>query len=192
MTSPRDALPSPRNRIGAFGSGFDGVLNSGDSWSRKRPPAGMTVAGSGMIARGEGKEEDARRSEIKEEESTGHHSPNTHSGDPAAVVDRSSSPGPYVPPSDATLAGQVSSSDLDSVDQSVASVSLEAQNQPNSNPRVLATINPLPSGPPPGLTDPASIEWSYLDPQGQVQGEYTLRSSSRTVIDLIQYRSLPS
>lgn len=179
--------------MGAFGPGFDGVLNSGDSWSRKRPSAGVTGAGGGMLARGEGKEDDARRSEIKEkEESTGHHSPNTHDSDPAAVVGRSSSPGPDIFPSDSTSAGQVSSSELDSVGQSMAGMSLEAQNQPNSNPRVLPTINPLPSGPPPGLTDPASIEWSYLDPQGQVQGEYSLRSSNRTVIDLIQYRSLPS
>lgn len=170
--------------MGAFGSGFDGVLNSGDSWSRRRPSAGVAGTGSGTLARGEGKEEDALRSEIKEEESRGYHSANTHDSDSAAVVDRLSSPGPDVFPSDATPDSQLSSLELDSVGQSMAGMSYEARNRPNSNPRVLPTINTLPSGPP-GLTDPASIEWSYLDPQGQVQGEQTSRSSNRNVIDLI-------
>ncbi|KAI9572769.1 hypothetical protein HD554DRAFT_2285310 [Boletus coccyginus] len=172
LTSPRDALPSPRNRIGAFGSGFDGVLNSGDSWSRRRPSASVAGAGGGggILARGE---EDARRSEIKEEEENmGHHSADAHDSDPAAVIDQSSSPGPDVSPSDMTSEGQVSLSRLESVDQGIAGMSLETQNLPNSNPRILSTTNPHPSGPPPGLTDPASIEWSYLDPQGQVQGPF--------------------
>ena len=169
-TSPRDMLPSPRNRIGAFGSGFDGVLNNGDSWSRRRPLAGMSGGGGSMIARGDGKEEDTRRSEIKEEdESVGRHSPNAHDSDPAAVTDLSPSPGPDS--SDPTLDGQVSSMDFNSVGRSMAGMSLEEQNQPDSDLQILSTINPIPSGPPPGLTDPASIDWSYLDPQGQVQGK---------------------
>ena len=53
----------------------------------------------------------------------------------------------------------------------MAGMSLETQSQPSTNQRVLSATNPLPSGPPPGFTDPESIEWSYLDPQGQVQGE---------------------
>lgn len=142
-----------------------------------------------MLARGEGKEEDARHSEIKEEEeSTGHHSANTHDSNSSVVVDQSSSPGSDVSP-DTTPDGQVSLSGFESVGQSMASMSLEA---PNSNSRVLSTINPPPSGPPPGLTDPTSIEWSYLDPQGQVQGEHTLMLSNCTVIDPIKCRSLPS
>ncbi|KAG8219990.1 hypothetical protein J3R82DRAFT_997 [Butyriboletus roseoflavus] len=145
--------------------------SSGDSWSRKRPSAGVTGTGGGMVAR-DGKEEDARRSEIKEEEETiGHHSANTHDSNSAAVVDQSSSLGPDVSP-DATPDSQVSCSGFESVGQSMASMSLDAQNQPNSNSRALPTINSLPSGPPPGLNDPASIEWSYLDPQGQVQGPF--------------------
>ncbi|KAF8559289.1 hypothetical protein OG21DRAFT_1480668 [Imleria badia] len=171
LTSPRDAAPSPRNRIGAFGSGFDGVLNSGDSWSRRRPSAGVAGAGGGILARGEGKEEDGRHSEIKEEEESGHHSANAHDSDPSAVIHQSSSPGPDIL-SDATPDGQVSSSGLDSVRQSMAGMSLEVQNQHDAIPRILTTTNPLPSPPPSGLTDPASIEWSYLDPQGQVQGPF--------------------
>ncbi|KAF8446148.1 hypothetical protein L210DRAFT_840512 [Boletus edulis BED1] len=169
LASPRDALPSPRNRIGAFSSGFDGVLNSGDSWSRKRPSAGVAGLGGGILARGEGKEEDARYSEIKEEEeSTTHHSTDVHDGDPAAIMNPPSS-GPNVPPSNPTPVGPLSSSD---VGQGMAGMSLETLHQPNPNTRVSSTTNPLPSGPPPGLTDPASIEWSYLDPQGQVQGPF--------------------
>ena len=32
------------------------------------------------------------------------------------------------------------------------------------------------NNPPPGLGNLADIEWSYLDPQGQIQGEYSLVS----------------
>ncbi|KAG9314550.1 hypothetical protein JVU11DRAFT_5350 [Chiua virens] len=173
LTSPRDALPSPRNRMGAFGSGFDGVLNNGDAWSKRRPPAGATGAGGGVLARGDGREEDARRSEIKEEEeSGGHHSSYTRDSDAAVVTDRSSSPGPGTFQSDVIQNNQVSSSEFNPLDQSMASMSLEGRNETNSNARISPTTNPLPLRPPPGLTDPASIEWSYLDPQGQVQGPF--------------------
>ena len=151
----------------------------------------MAGAGGGILARGEGKEEDARHSEIKEEEeSTGHHSANARDSGPAADIDQSSSPGADVSPPHTTPDGQVSLSGLDSVGRGMAGMTLEAQNQPDSSLRVLSMTNLLPSGPPPGLTDPASIEWSYLDPQGQVQGEYTLRSSNRAMIYLIKYRSV--
>lgn len=43
----------------------------------------------------------------------------------------------------------------------------------------------VPTGPPPGL-DLASIEWSYLDPQGQVQGTYTSLQSLDTLFNFIQ------
>lgn len=142
---------------------------------------GGAGGGGGILARGE---EDARRSEIKEEEENmGHHLADAHDSDPAAVINQSSSPGPDVSPSDMTSEGQVSLSRLESVNQGIAGMSLETQNLPNSNSRILSTTNPHPSGPPPGLTDPASIEWSYLDPQGQVQGEYTLGSRNRAVIN---------
>ena len=152
----------------------------------------MTGAGGGILARGEGKEEDARHSEIKEEEeNTGQHSANAHDSDPPPTTDQPST-GPDSSPSDTTPDGQVSSSELDFVGQSMAGMSLEAQNQSNANPWVLSTTSPLPSGPPPGLTDPASIEWSYLDPQGQVQGKYTFTSSNHAMINLMPFRSFPS
>lgn len=39
--------------------------------------------------------------------------------------------------------------------------------QPNGTNHVQA------AGPSPGITDIAAVEWSYLDPQGQVQGVYS-------------------
>ncbi len=36
------------------------------------------------------------------------------------------------------------------------------------------TPDPITSGPPPGLVDLASVEWSYLDPQGKMQGRCTM------------------
>lgn len=31
------------------------------------------------------------------------------------------------------------------------------------------------TGPPPGISDPSSVQWSYLDPQGQVQGTLDIK-----------------
>ncbi|KAF9229531.1 hypothetical protein BS17DRAFT_743706 [Gyrodon lividus] len=172
LASPRDALPSPRNRMGAFGSGFDGVLNNSDSWPRRRPVAGVPGAGGGTLTRGEGKEGEPRRSEIKEEEEgLDPNASSVHDRHSTAVTERSSSPGPDAPPPDATADGQPPSG-TDSVTQSIAGMTLEEQNQPDSSPQIAPTMNPPASGPPPGLVDPASIEWSYLDPQGQVQGPF--------------------
>ncbi|KIK96509.1 hypothetical protein PAXRUDRAFT_138292 [Paxillus rubicundulus Ve08.2h10] len=166
---PREALPSPRNRMGTFGSGFDGVLNSGDSWSKRRPSVGVPAAGGGTLARVDGKEGEPRGPDIKEEEEGP--SPNTtnarDSRRPTAVTEHSSR-GPDAPPPDATADHHPPGSD--SVTQSIAHMFLEEHN--SSNPQITSTMSPPASGPPPGLVDPASIEWSYLDPQGQVQGPF--------------------
>ncbi|KIJ68628.1 hypothetical protein HYDPIDRAFT_179700 [Hydnomerulius pinastri MD-312] len=173
LASPRDALPSPRNRMGTFGSGFDGVLNTGDSWSRRRPSAGMPGGGGGTPTRGDGKEGEPRRSDIKEEEeNTSHSATIAHSADSVDATQQPSSPGPDVPPPDVTPNGHPPSSGTDPVTQGIAGMSLGEHNHVDGNPQVATTINLPASGPPPGLADPASVEWSYLDPQGQVQGPF--------------------
>ncbi|KAH7883792.1 hypothetical protein F5I97DRAFT_1813828 [Phlebopus sp. FC_14] len=166
LASPRDSvLPSPRNnRMGSFGSGFDGVLNSGDTWTRKRPSAGVTGAGGSISTRGEGKEDEFRGSGIKEEEEE--LGRRVDSGGST----QSSSPVPCVPPPGRSTDGRTDSSLGDQVIRDIAAMSLEADNV-DPNPATSHAITAAISGPPPGL-DPTSVEWSYLDPQGQVQGPF--------------------
>lgn len=69
--SPRDgALPSPRTRIGGFTSGFDGVLNGGDSWMARRRTSEsvLKVGGASTGTRPESREEDSKGHNIKEDE----------------------------------------------------------------------------------------------------------------------------
>ncbi|KIO04934.1 hypothetical protein M404DRAFT_1000412 [Pisolithus tinctorius Marx 270] len=67
LASPHGALSSPRNRTGTFGSSFDGILNNGDSWSKRCPSASL-VGTASTPARPEGKDVESRHSNIKEEE----------------------------------------------------------------------------------------------------------------------------
>ena len=42
-----------------------------------------------------------------------------------------------------------------------------------------------PAGPPPGIVDLSTVEWSYLDPQGQVQGGYLPTPSPSPAVYLV-------
>ncbi|KAI6045024.1 hypothetical protein EDC04DRAFT_187479 [Pisolithus marmoratus] len=166
LASPREALPSPRNRMGTFGSGFDGVLNNGDSWSRRRPSATL-IGTAGTPARPEGKDADSRQLNIKEEEA---HVP--------LDVDEKDSSGTNQQISLASLDGsQVVSADDSQPSTSVfgsviTDVNLGEPNNLDVNLQITTATSTLVTCPPPGLSDPASVEWSYLDPQGQVQGPF--------------------
>lgn len=139
--------------MGAFGAGFDGVFSGGNSWSRKRPSVHLT--GSGPRKDGESKQP-----EVKEEEETrgasGVHGNDGQLAAPDAAPD-------LIPDM------QPSASPKDPLAQCVAGVSLEDPTPQDASEPVVSTVSPM-AGPPPGLPDPMSVEWSYLDPQGQVQG----------------------
>ncbi|KAK0208899.1 hypothetical protein DFS33DRAFT_1459466 [Desarmillaria ectypa] len=160
--SPRDTgLPSPRpSRMGA---GFDGVLNGGDSWvARRRASEGLVKSGGGMT-RDPGSEyqPDGKSSEIKEEDESA-----------AQATDRDPHPDELLPHSaddEATAAAGASHSQTQILDASVAQMSLGNDNRHSSS---ASPANSSAGYPPPGLADVSNVEWSYLDPQGQIQGPF--------------------
>ncbi|KAJ7655269.1 hypothetical protein DFH06DRAFT_496661 [Mycena polygramma] len=146
--SPRDAaLPSPRTRLGHTPT-FDGVLNGGESWvSRRRASEAKAVGNASRDA-------EARGPEIREEDED----PNPNSGGksvPHEIPQATASPSPDPPPP----APQPKTGDR-------VSQSPQVQNGSGLGGSV------VPNGPPPGILDLASVQWSYLDPQGQLQGPF--------------------
>ena len=156
----REALPSPRNRMGAFGSSFDGVLNSG---SKRRLSVNLTGAGGGPPAREDDKDEAPRGSNTKNDDTL---TPDPQ-GDNSIRTDQqplSRSPDIIPPPGNVPSSAPAS----DPVVQGVADMSLGEPDNHNLDQRASTANSPVTG--PPGFADPASIEWSYLDPQGQEQG----------------------
>ena len=172
-TTTRDGtLHSPRTRIGGFASGFDGVLNGGDSWmARRRTSESILKVGASPGTLLEGREEEVKEPDIKEAENTSV-AQNTALQSDLSGLSRQSPPTSDALPPDATSdsPNQRSALNADSVASHIAGMNLDEDRQTSTtfhpNP---VTDTPM-VGTPPGL-DPASIEWSYLDPQGQVQGE---------------------
>lgn len=165
--SPRDSgLSSPRTRIPTT-PGFDGILNAPDSWtSRRRASEAGAKSGTGN--------EYINDKEIKEEEEPqgggwGHAAQNgdLNVHNHQAADDRMHSATVDVPdglPSEARV-----------IDRDIANHSLGDQGFAGQVPTTPSSSHTNPdtanAGPPPGIADVASVEWSYLDPQGQVQGK---------------------
>ncbi|OJA20426.1 hypothetical protein AZE42_09467, partial [Rhizopogon vesiculosus] len=167
--STRDGtLISPRTRIGSFTSGFDGVLNGGDSWmARRRTSESMLKASPGILP--EGREEDVKEPTAKEVENTG---VTQNQSGPSGASQQSPPISDALPP-DTTRdsPNQQFALHADSVASHIAGMSLAEKERTNTNFHPNPVVDTPMVGPPPGL-DPASIEWSYLDPQGQVQGPF--------------------
>lgn len=161
MNSPRDPAPSPRTRVG-YGPGFDGVLSGGDSWvARRKAAEGLSRTTSASRA-DPGSELDTKAIEIKEEEeapsfgttatsmddnmshkSNGIHSTNEALRDPA----------------------------IQPVNQAPGDHSMSGNSQyASSGEGMVAFPTSGHPPPPPNHIDLANVEWSYLDPQGNVQG----------------------
>ncbi|KIK70410.1 hypothetical protein GYMLUDRAFT_32416 [Collybiopsis luxurians FD-317 M1] len=157
LLSPREAgMPSPRGRLGHT-PGFDGVLNGGDSWvARRRASEGIVTKASANPARDPG--EDPKEVEIREEDEENN-------------PDSQSKPEPQPGPNDkenSIVSGLVLERP-DNIESTIAQMAIDApgQSATNSPASTSASIGP----PPPGI-DLANVEWSYLDPQGQVQGPF--------------------
>jgi PERQ amino acid-rich with GYF domain-containing protein len=198
LGAPRDAsLPSARTR-GSLTPGFDGILNSGETWtSRRRASESGTRLNSGIPLRGDGDGEPQSASRLKiDEEEEEHH---RHSGStPDPVGQDASSQNLGHPPGDSPQGVEPSinndvplssvngnesptSCAFHSATQPVPADVVTVQSSPNSAPMTTA---PLP------VANPASIEWSYLDPQGQVQGmTQTSRPPGAELITSLQARS---
>ena len=157
LNSPRDAAPSPRSRVG-HGPGFDGVLGGGDTWvSRRKAAEGLSRTTSSSFT-DLGGDSDPKGVEIKEEEEE-------HS-DPAVPMDKN--------PSESGNGVEVangSSGDhgVQPVAQALDDLALGGSNTVSNGSGASYSNFPHPSPPQP-LVDLANVEWSYLDPQGNVQG----------------------
>ncbi|KAJ7225976.1 hypothetical protein GGX14DRAFT_642192, partial [Mycena pura] len=144
--SPRDgALPSPRARFSHTPT-FDGVLNGGESWVARRRASEAKAAAN---ASRDSDTHEGRTSDIREEDED----TSLNAGGSKVQQEKlkaKHSPSPDPPTTQSKPADTVS-------------YSPHAQN---------GTEPIVPPGPPPGIQDPASVQWSYLDPQGQLQGPF--------------------
>ena len=177
LGSPRDgSLPSPRTR-GPVTPSFDGILNSGETWvSRRRASESGTRLNSGAT-RGDGETEPQSGNRLKidevEEEQQRHSGSRLDSTSKNASQNSDPSPGDSpqgvtMPVNDSATSSPMNDPDgsttFHGVTQPPAQVpvdGLPAQSSANPAPVTAASQH---------VANPASIEWSYLDPQGQVQG----------------------
>jgi len=181
LGSPRDtSLPSPRTR-GPLNPGFDGILNSGETWvSRRRASESGTRLNSGATTRAEGDDELQSASRLKIDEEEEEHHRHSESIDPPDPLGQSaSSQDSSLPTGDSLQEPEQSgihnavSSPVNGTEGPTSSTlhtalhPAAADDQPSTN-TVPATSASQPA------TNPASIEWSYLDPQGLVQGTISI------------------
>jgi PERQ amino acid-rich with GYF domain-containing protein len=180
LGSPRDSsLPSPRTR-GPHTPGFDGILNSGDTWvSRRRASESGTRLNLGATPRADGDDEPQSTSSLKIDEEEEEQHRHSESIDPPVSQKKGASPQDLSPPSGDSL----QEPKLTDVDNTVSSPA-NGNEGPASSTLHTAThpvaadglpVQPLTnsvSATPSSqlVPNPASVEWSYLDPQGQVQG----------------------
>lgn len=169
--NPRESgmpSPSPRGRLGHT-PGFDGVLNGGESWvARRRASEGLLPKIPANSARDPG--EESKELEIREEDEENH-------------LDSNPEPDPQL---GSKATNQLAMQKPDKIESGAAldvPATLSVSNSPASTS---ASV-----GLPPGIVDLSSVEWSYLDPQGQVQGIlidflHTIQSYNKYI------RSIPS
>ena len=177
LASPRDAaLPSPRTRIGGT-PGFEGVL--GESWSSRRRGDSLSKPSVEAPPRREREPtdhgKDLKGPDIKEEDEDTARKAEQNSGAGA---------GSGVARPDAPAANGVDADNPDSVqgvNNGIATLSSGTNSDATSG---------VPSKPP-GLTDLANIEWSYLDPQGNVQGKQSLPDCHAVNLTTTIPRSFP-
>jgi PERQ amino acid-rich with GYF domain-containing protein len=156
MTSRDAALPSPRTRVGLT-QNFDGVLNTGDSWVARRRASEASLKSTVGTSREQGDQFDNKALEIREEEEDGSHQ---RQSTERAEEKLNVSPSPF------QTGGAASMPNNPTVTTNMAHLSIGANGSPVPEP----LDNHASNGPPPGIPDLASVEWSYKDPSGQVQG----------------------
>jgi len=148
---PRElGTPSSRTRV-AYASGFDGVLNGGDSWvAKRRFSEASQKLGTNLGAEGDGDHHD-RTEGIKEE------------------IEEENSGSRFVQGSLSEMSNEVDGSQID-VGSLAGDVGQLSLNTNISNP-VDNVQNHSSFGAPPGLVN---VDWSYKDPTGTIQGECSL------------------
>ncbi|KAI0762078.1 hypothetical protein BC629DRAFT_986405 [Irpex lacteus] len=161
LASPRDALPSPRR----MGSGFDGVLS--DSWSARRRASEGLLKGNDRPGEPGDPHEGTKTVGIKEEDEEGGASRLEPTASKGGVSGSQTDQPSQDPAINGTGHAQAT---LGTISSGINSLSLDSGSQ--NSPQIPPTTTNVPPGPPPGLSDPATMEWTYLDPQGQVQGPF--------------------
>ncbi|KAJ7456540.1 hypothetical protein FB451DRAFT_1276327 [Mycena latifolia] len=147
--SPRDAgLPSPRTRLGHTPT-FDGVLNGGESWVARRRASEAKSIGN---ASRDPDHHEGRGLEIREEDE-----------------DASVNSGPNEIPPDPPQPKASPSHDVPTAQSKAGDGVSHTPHIQNGSDLAATTVS---NGPPPGIQDLASVQWSYLDPQGQLQGPF--------------------
>lgn len=137
----------------------------------------MLKVGASSVTLHEGREDDVKGPDIKEVEDASVAQNNTLQLDSSGASQQSPPIPDVLPPDTASDSlNQRSALGADSVTGRIAGLSLDENERTNTDFHPNSVTDMPMTGPPPGL-DPASIEWSYLDPQGQVQGESSTVSS---------------
>lgn len=155
LASPRDgALPSPRTRVGLT-PGFDGVLS--ETWSARRRNAELAKA-NGQNKNEKDGDGDGKGPDLKEQEEEALH------GSGRAQKNGESTGGPSSDPH-ATYNGNDTNGMSNRLNGQLEKLSINGPGDTQSP----AAANP--DQPPPGLGDLSTVEWSYVDPQGNVQGK---------------------
>ncbi|KAJ3767353.1 hypothetical protein FB446DRAFT_696431 [Lentinula raphanica] len=153
INSRESGMPSPRNRLGHT-PGFDGILNGGESWvARRRASEGLVAKAPANPARDPG--EDSKELEIREEDEENIMTSKPRPDPPLGSNDKSQ------------LLGGITMQKPDKPEPGATLDAPGIQSIANSPASTSASI-----GLPPGIVDPSTVEWSYLDPQGQVQGPF--------------------
>jgi PERQ amino acid-rich with GYF domain-containing protein len=192
LGSPRDSgLPSPRTR-GPLNPGFDGILNSGETWVSRRRAESGTRLNSGTTTRAEGDHEPQSASRLKiDEEEEEHH---RHSGsiDPPDPLGQSASSQDLSLPTGDSLQEpeqfdihNIVSSPVNGTEGPTSSKLHTAPHPVAADDQPSTSTLPATSASQPA-TGPTSIEWSYLDPQGLVQGTISI---TLTILRLISFTS---
>lgn len=171
MLSPREALPSPRTRIPGS-AGIDGVLS--DSWSIRRRTSEGLLKPAGRTGDGSESHDNPQATGIKEEEEENKVAGQDDGGAPNGVGQAAQSD----PPPENVLAGRgEAQANANSIGAGIGKLTLNTQpgdvnagDVNAGNPAPHSPVESAPAGPPPGIMDLSTVEWSYLDPQGQVQG----------------------
>ncbi|KAI0063184.1 hypothetical protein BV25DRAFT_1990965 [Artomyces pyxidatus] len=173
LSSPRESgIPSPRTR-GPLTPGFDGILNGGETWtSRRRASESASKAPNLNAVRDAGDTELSGASRTKiEEESEEPLRSDTGRREQGQNGHQESASGQFTQQSDASRTSEdPPPSNTNGLDR----LSLNEQ-QPAIQPSASGGLqggSELANSGPQGIPDAASIEWSYLDPQGQVQGPF--------------------
>jgi PERQ amino acid-rich with GYF domain-containing protein len=170
LISPRESGQPSRNRV-PFSPSFDGVFSNGDSWvARRRVSEGLSRVGVKGESGGGEVQPDIKESDIKEEEEDGVADINPNQIGHGNVCQPKSQPRPG--PSHSPPAGSSSNEhpEVLTASSGTRNSSLSTETSVNGTGFPATSTGPTPPG-----IDISGVEWSYLDPQGQVQGTIGIR-----------------